>query len=80
MTAVRTPRRVRQPRRVEITGGPWPERVGLTGIVVRARADGQYPQPGPNETLVRIPGDPLTKTPTRWWTCVMRARDLRYLP
>lgn len=66
--------------RIEITGGPWPERIGCRGSVVRDPGDGIYPfdKHAPGELIVKLDDDPLTPN-TRTWTCAIRESNVRYL-
>jgi hypothetical protein len=67
--------------RIEIVGGPWPERIGRQGVTVDDPGDGIYPfdKRASNEAVVLLDNDPLGSG-TRSWTCVYSKRYLRYLP
>lgn len=74
-------------QRIRITGGPWPERIGATGVTVVDPGDGIYPfdKPRRGEVVVLLDDDPLPirkgrftgeDDPPRWWTCVLDASDV----
>lgn len=54
---------------------PWPERVGLTGVVVAPPANGTYPQPAKWEVLVLLDDDPLAHRIGRGWSCALSAKS-----
>jgi hypothetical protein len=61
-----------------ITGGPWPERIGLIAHIVEPpEGELQYPWDGvmKNEAVVSIEDDPHTPA-ERSWSCVMRRSHL----
>lgn len=63
-------------RRIVVTGGPWPERIGCHGVVVNDPGDGVYPFDKPAEreknAVVLLDEDPVTsyRKPDPW-TCVI---------
>lgn len=63
-----------------VTGGPWPERIGLVARIVEAplsRSVYPWAGKGDDEVVVFIDDDPFRRTVTHpEWSCVMRRRDL----
>jgi hypothetical protein len=52
--------------RIRVVGGPWPQRIGLTGVVVPppdANAAGRYPWHGrtDDEVIVLLDDDPFNR-------------------
>lgn len=66
--------------RIRVIGGPWPERIGCEGHVVPDPGDRIYPFDKPLSDawrVVHLDGDDgLDRT----WTCVIRKRDIEFLP
>ena len=66
-------------RRIRVTGGPWPERVGLEGCILIPTPEQakHYPFLGrsKDEVIVLIDDDSLngpgTKFAGGWWTCAI---------
>lgn len=63
--------------RVEVAGGPWPERIGCRGVIVDEGLP-HYPWTGlgRNEAVVLLDDDPLGGHHPDGWTCVMDRGDL----
>lgn len=63
-----------------ITGGPWPERVGLRAREVEPAGD-YYPWAGRTraEIVLLVENDPLAP-PHDGWTCCMDRRDVKAAP
>lgn len=68
---------------VVIVGGPWPERIGKTAIILdkpHGEEGNVYPWPGlgKDEVIVLIINDPLDEKPQRW-SCAIRRTWLQPL-
>ena len=63
--------------RIRVTGGPWPERIGLEGVIVPKLRD-EYPWDDRNtkEVIIFIPDDPLCDSDGRDWTCSIGVNDI----
>jgi hypothetical protein len=63
--------------------GPWPERIGCRGYVVRDPGDGVYPfdKPLRGEVVIKLDADPAYPnwSGDRWWTCVIGVKDVRVI-
>jgi hypothetical protein len=64
--------------RIRVVGGPWPERIGLTGHVVKDPGDGIYPFSGraKGEIIIFIDDDPLNGHYGDYWTCAIGINDV----
>lgn len=65
---------------VRVIGGPWPERIGLMGLVVTG--PNVYPWHGraPSEVVIYIPDDPLNGggiDAQRVWSCAISRTALQ---
>jgi hypothetical protein len=75
-------------RRVEVIGGPWPERIGCKGQIVEpsTRSDFmRYPFVGRSnsEVIILLDDDPLLAPgvrPRDGWSCAIDRSAIRYLP
>lgn len=71
-------------RRIEIIGGPWPERIGCTGVTVDDPGDGVYPfdKRDTKNVIVLLDNDPLLSHDEgrhSTWSCCIGKRDVRYI-
>lgn len=77
-------------QRVRIIGGPWPERIGRSGVVCTSPKSGCYPQHVEGEVIVLLDDDPLAeqarsgrrlggRARMRPWSCHIGQRDVVYL-
>lgn len=66
---------------IRVIGGPWPERIGLTGRIVPKLRD-EYPWHGcpKNEVVIFIDDDPLTADYGLDWSCVIGRKDIERAP
>jgi len=71
--------------RIRVVAGPWPERIGSEGRIVRGPLI--YPWAGllHRQVVVRLDDDPLSATRdsgpnTPDWTCVLLRCDIQVLP
>lgn len=62
---------------IRVIGGPWPERIGLTGYIVPKLRD-EYPWAGcpRHEVVIFIKDDPLNAHLGRDYTCVIGRKDI----
>lgn len=65
--------------RIEVVGGPWPERIGCTGVIVEGGRD-EYPFwcKAVHEVVLRLDNDPLTQI-MRDYSCVMSRSSVKIL-
>lgn len=59
--------------RIQVTGGPWPERIGCQGFIVKS-GPSVYPWAGLSKTevVVLLDDDPLDRSDeSRSWSCVL---------
>lgn len=60
--------------RIKVISGPWPERIGATGIIVtpgRTCPVSEYPRVDGDDVVVRLDDDPLEAPDSEHWTCVI---------
>ena len=69
--------------RIRVIGGPWPERIGLTGTIVTPTADEAFLYPfrglGKREVVIHLPNDPIVAI-YDYWTCVIDRSDVSEEP
>lgn len=63
--------------RIVVVGGPWPERIGLTGHIV-PQLRNEYPWHGcpKNQVVIFIDNDPLNAHLRLDWSCVISRKDI----
>lgn len=73
--------------RIRVTGGPWPERIGLEGCIVIPTPEQAklYPFNGraKNEVIVLIDDDPLNGPGTKFcdepWSCAINKANIEII-
>lgn len=69
-------------QRIRVTGGPWPERIGLEGVIVEPSPEDAKLYPfkgrGKTEVIIHLDDDPLDQRYgyVSYWTCAMDRRDI----
>lgn len=67
-------------QKIRVIGGPWPERIGLTGHIV-PKLRNEYPWHGcpKSEVIIWIDGDPLTANFPADWSCAINRKDVELI-
>lgn len=65
-------------QRIRIVGGPWPERIGCTGVTVTGPNRYPWAKLPKSEVVILLDEDPLGAThDDPQWTCALSRRSVR---